>query len=62
MQNVAHAELGGRKANLVTDYRLGSVKVKTMDVQACSLFYLFCSQERERKLLPLFPFHCNITI
>ena len=26
---MAHAELGGRKVNSVTDYRLGTVKVKT---------------------------------
>ena len=37
VQNVAHAtlELGDRK-NLVIDYRLGTVKVKTRSDQACS--------------------------
>jgi len=29
VRNIAHAELGGRKVNSVTDYRLGTVKVKT---------------------------------
>ena len=32
MQNVAPAELGGRKANLVTDYGLGTLEVKIRDV------------------------------
>ena len=40
MQNIACAELRGRKANLVTDYRLGTVKIKTRNDQACSLFSL----------------------
>lgn len=38
MQNVIYAEIGGRKANLLTDYRSGMVEVKTGNVQACSLF------------------------
>ena len=30
------------------------VTVKTRNDQACSLFYLLCSQERIEKLIPLF--------
>ena len=51
MQNASHAELNAgcklhrvrlvlRKANLVTNHRLGIVKVKTRNDQACSLFSL----------------------
>ena len=36
----AKYELGGRKANLVTDYRLGTIKVKIQSGQACSLLFL----------------------
>ena len=36
----AKYELGGRKANLVTDYRLGTIKVKIQSGQACSLLSL----------------------
>lgn len=57
VQNVAHAtlELGDRKANLVIDCRLGTVKVKlgVMGPAHCS-FYLLCSQEKERKTPPSF--------
>ena len=47
MQDVAQAELGSRKVNLVTEYRLGAVKEKLGGIQPahCS-FYLLCSQER----------------
>ena len=34
VQNVAPADFGGRKANSVKDYRLGTVEVKTGNVQA----------------------------
>lgn len=54
MRNVAPAELGGRKANLVIDYGLGMLEVKIMDVQACSLFsHLFLLGKRRKKLIPL---------
>jgi len=75
MQNVSYAELNAgcklhsvrlvlRKANLVTNHRLGIVKVKTRNDQACSLFCLsslFSERKRkERKThSPFFPFHCN---
>ena len=58
MWSAALAELGGRKANLVTDMQsLGQVKLKkSRNVQACSLFSLSSLfSERERKnLIPLF--------
>ena len=50
VQNVAHAtlELGDRK-NLVIDYRLGTVKVKTRSDGACSLFSLSSLFSGKRK-------------
>ena len=38
-----------RKANLVVDYRLGTLKVKIKSDQSCSPFYLLCSQERKER-------------
>ena len=51
VQNVAHAtlELGDRKANLVIDCRLGTVKVKTRSDGACSLFSLSSLFSGKRK-------------
>ena len=43
MQNVAPTDFGGRKANLVKGYRLGTVEVKTRNVQACSLLSMSAS-------------------
>ena len=47
-----------RKANLVTDYRLGTVKVKSRNDQAHSLFPLspLISGKEKKKLVPLFSF------
>ena len=56
MQDVAQAELGSRKADLVTEYRLGAVKENLGGIRPahCPL-YLLCSQEREgEKLVLLF--------
>ena len=57
MQDVAQAELGSRKADLVTEYRLGAVKENLGGIQPahCS-FYLLWAQERKEKLIPLFSF------
>jgi len=41
--------LGGRNANLVTDYRLGAIKVKTKSGQACSLFSLSSSVSGKKR-------------
>ena len=59
MQSIAPAELGGRKANLVTDLQLAAFKVKKLEMfrpTHCSLCIL-CSQEREKEIvIPLFFF------
>ena len=56
MQNVTYAEMGGRKVKLVTDYILGTVEVKTGNVQACSVLSVSSSfsGKRQEKLTPLF--------
>ena len=71
MRNVGHAKLDAgcklhsvrlvlRKANLVTNHRLGIVKVKTRNDQAFSLFSLSSLfSGKGKKLIPFFPFHCN---
>ena len=57
MQNVTYAEMGGRKVKLVTDYILGTVEIKTGNVQACSLFSSsFSGKRRENSLLLFFFF------
>ena len=59
MRNVTPAELGSRKANLVTDIQLRAVKVKKLGMfwPAYHCLDLLCSQEWERKkLIPLFSF------
>ena len=57
MQDVAQAELGSRKADLVTEYRLGAVKENLGGIRPahCSL-YLLCSQERKDNHFSLFLF------
>ena len=57
MQYIAHAELGAEKQT-VTDYRLGTVKVKSRNDQAHSLFPLssLFSGKEKKKLIPLFSF------
>ena len=63
MQNVTYAEIGGRKVKLVTDYILGTVEVKTGNVQACSLFSSsFSGKRRENSLLLLFFFLFTATV
>ena len=47
-----------RKANLVTDYRLVTVKVKHRSDQTCSLFSLsslFSGKKKKKNLIPFFP-------
>ena len=75
VQNIAYAELEGtitgfklhgvwlvlRKAILITDFRLGKVKVKSRNDQACSLFSLsslFSVKGKKNSFLFL-PFRCN---
>ena len=78
VQNIAYAELEGtitgfklhgvwlvlRKAILITDFRLGKVKVKSRNDQACSLFSLsslFSVKGKKNSFLFL-PFRCNSII
>ena len=57
MQNVAHAELGGRKAISVTDYRLGKVKSKNWECSLFTvLFILSDLRKGKEKLTALFSF------
>ena len=57
MQNVAHAELGGRKAISVIDYRLGKVKSKNWECSLFTvLFILFDLRKGKEKLTALFSF------
>ena len=51
----AKCELGGRRANLVTDYRLGTIRVKTQSGQACSLFSLSSLVSGKKNSFFLFP-------
>ena len=68
MQSIAPAELGDRKAGLVSDMQsCKQLKVKkTRNVQACSLFSLssLFSGKGKKKLIPLFllPFHYYLRI
>ena len=57
MQDLAQAELGSRKADLVTEYRLGAVKENLGGIRPahCSL-YLLCSQERRENYFFFFLF------
>ena len=61
MQEVAQAELAGRKADLVREYRLGAVKENLGGIRPGHCFlYLLCSLERkENHFSFFFPFHCN---
>ena len=60
MQEVAQAELGGRKADLVTEYRLGAGKENLGGIRpAHHSLYLLCSQERKENHFSFFPFHGN---
>ena len=58
MQNVAPADFGGRKADSVKDYRLGTLEVKTGNVQACSVLSVSSSfsGKGQEKLTPLFSY------
>ena len=64
--NTSPAELGGRKANLVTDMQsYEQLEVKKLGIfrQACSLFFLsslFSGMGEKKTPSSSFPFQCNI--
>ena len=61
MQDAAQAELGSRKADLVTEDRLGAVKENLGGIQpAHSSLYLLCSQERKENHFSLFLFTATL--
>ena len=56
MQDVAQAELGSRKADLVTEDRLGTVKGNLGGIGLLALLFIFFVLRKEKKIISLFSF------